>query len=447
MHLHFSKNFKPLFFFAALLFSSLVCIGQRNGYEITIAYKQPSAENIYLSYYNGTYSKDYVEDSAKLIDPSKPIIFKSKSKINGSIYQLRIGNSKNKIDIAVENGDSLSFELAATDVFTLSSKNSKVNTLFLEYQKSNTSLQRKEEIHAITFSKYPASVAALFYKIEFKKNILKTTKETSKEKIHSEFLTGLYMADTRLPFLPNYYSLLYQYTQILPLTPKNYKLSVANIMKGVPLKIANYPLNLKWVFSNLAFNKTNYLDSLYSFFYEEYIKGKQIKHLSDADKKLFEKKYFLEKQLPNGSKIPEFILRTEADSLLTLASLYEKHALTYMVFFDPECSHCKELMPKLNKLIINLKSQKLDIESVAVLNYDDLLAWKIFIKENKLQNWKNVRADEASKNYKDVFQCYTNPMGFLINQKGQIEDKTTDLKRLEMLIKEMADPKPEKSKK
>ena len=117
------------------------------------------------------------------------------------------------------------------------------------------------------------------------------------------------------------------------------------------------------------------------------------------------------------------------DSLNKPLQLYDvKSPFTVVVFWDPTCSHCKEVVPKVDS-IYEAKWKKEGVEVYAVKTEGTKEEWLKFIKDHHLDGWKHVYPapgkDEAEiaagrPGYKQLYDVYQTPMLYLLDKDKRI---------------------------
>ncbi len=124
-------------------------------------------------------------------------------------------------------------------------------------------------------------------------------------------------------------------------------------------------------------------------------------------------------------------------------SLYDVNADFIVVsFWDPNCGHCKEEMPRIDSLYkANWKDKNVKI--YAVMTEGDTTAWKKYIADHQLDYWTNVYQSlemmmEEKKmqmaSYKQLYDITQTPTLYLLDkEKRIIAKKLTPLQLNEML--------------
>jgi thiol-disulfide isomerase/thioredoxin len=128
-------------------------------------------------------------------------------------------------------------------------------------------------------------------------------------------------------------------------------------------------------------------------------------------------------------------------------------AYTIVFFWDPECDHCRETMPKL-KLLYDKKFKSRGIEVVAVAGAagDDFEEWKKFIRENEL-SFINIGMTRSvfqqmiaghepllaytnleSLNYSETWDIALTPLIFVLDKDKRIIYKKLSIVQLEEVM-------------
>ncbi len=132
----------------------------------------------------------------------------------------------------------------------------------------------------------------------------------------------------------------------------------------------------------------------------------------------------------------------ELDMLDTLGkktTLYGiKAPFTFIMFWDPNCGHCKETVPRVDS-IYRARWKGLGVKLVGV-NVDEgaNAAWKTFIKENKLIDWAHIyqpkaKRDEEAKNgvanFRQLYDVFKTPTLYLLDEQKRIIGKMLSIEQ------------------
>lgn len=107
---------------------------------------------------------------------------------------------------------------------------------------------------------------------------------------------------------------------------------------------------------------------------------------------------------------------------------------TLLIFFEADCSHCREVMPHFYEVYKKFASKGL--KGVLVNNNntpEGKIEWCDYINNNKMYDFVNCWSPYSNK-YKDLYNIVSTPTVYLLN-KGVIELKNIDSKTLDEYLK------------
>jgi thiol-disulfide isomerase/thioredoxin len=90
---------------------------------------------------------------------------------------------------------------------------------------------------------------------------------------------------------------------------------------------------------------------------------------------------------------------------------------TILIFWEPDCGHCKEVVPKLK--VYYDKEKGSGIEVFAVCTTADKVKWTKFIEDNKL-TWINGWDPERKSNFDYYYNVQTTPMIYILDRNKKI---------------------------
>jgi thiol-disulfide isomerase/thioredoxin len=144
------------------------------------------------------------------------------------------------------------------------------------------------------------------------------------------------------------------------------------------------------------------------------------------------------------------LLDTTGKSWKRLSDL--KTDYTILIFWDPECGHCKKEIPKFVEVFDKYKEKSVSVYSVSS---DHNAKWKKFIKDNKMENFVNVGVpadvyqkdqkpaheyvrqgftDYVSLNYRNHFDIYSTPKIFLLDKNKKIIAKQIEAEQMDKIL-------------
>jgi thiol-disulfide isomerase/thioredoxin len=132
-----------------------------------------------------------------------------------------------------------------------------------------------------------------------------------------------------------------------------------------------------------------------------------------------------------GMKPPNMIMQ---DTSLQLVSMYNIEAdFLLLLFWDPECGHCRKEIPIL-KEFYDANKVKYKFEIFAVCADTSLVKWKLAIKEMNM-TWINVDGPRtATGDYHDSYDVISTPVLYLLNRKKEIIAKRLAADKIGLVI-------------
>src|SRR5690606_11695891 len=121
-------------------------------------------------------------------------------------------------------------------------------------------------------------------------------------------------------------------------------------------------------------------------------------------------------------------------SAVPLADFVSSHKLSMLMFWAPDCSHCKEAMPEIKRIYDDFKAKGFGIYAMSIR--DDKPKWEQVIAEKQI-TWTNVLMKHEDGKIDDASGYFvTNtPTFVLIDKNGKIVRRYIGLGKLEEEIK------------
>lgn len=132
------------------------------------------------------------------------------------------------------------------------------------------------------------------------------------------------------------------------------------------------------------------------------------------------------------------------DTLNKGSSLYNlKAPFTFIVFWDPNCSHCKTIIPQIDS-IYEASWKKLGVKVYAVNTEEGTqAAWKNFIKEHHLDGWAHVYQTKAVReaeiaahqpSFRQLYDVFQTPTLYLLDNEKRIIAKKLSIAQFNDVI-------------
>lgn len=462
------------FFNTILLFFILlpsIYAGSEDGYTIKFKIKGVHDTTCMIANYygNGTYVKDTLK-----VDATGHFVFKANPDLPKGIY-IVVVTDKQYFEFIVNNDKKFAMETDLKDLVKyMSIKDSPENSLFYEYMTYN----RKQYEEVMKLEKLADkcknnkdSLAMLSKSVDSINKIIIQYKLDLVEKNPNSFVSTFINAmkepevPSEIPNLPNgkkdsayayrYYKEHYwdgtSFTDDRLLrTPvfhnklKRYydKVVIQNpdtLIKESDILIEKARPNpemfkyLVWFTTNhfetseiMGFDKVfvHVVDTYYATGQTPWVNKTILENLINKANKI--------RPLLIGSKAPNMIMQ---DTSLQLISMYGVNAeYLILLFWDPDCGHCEQEMPKLKEFYDKNKTE-LGVEIFAVCSDTSLVKMKNSIKKKGV-NWINVDGPRSlTGNYHDQYDIVTTPVIYLLDRQKIIIAKQLRTDQIEQFLR------------
>lgn len=476
------------FFALSLLFIvSASAIAQKKGYSIDVRIGRLKDTVCHLAYHYG--DKQYIKDTA-VVNAKGQMTFTGSENLPGGIYMV-VMPSKNYFEFLItESGDEMekkpvfqtySMETDSSDLIgQMKFKNSSQNDLFYNYLrfvaergKKNTEIMSsldstssasdsaaaKEKLVVLDkevleyrdkfIEEQPDAFLTKVFRAmkdpvvpDFKKDDGTADQEKQYYYFKAHLLDGIDFSDDRMVRTPIFHSKIKQYFEKFTMqTPDSviggadYLIGKAKADKELFKYTTFYVTYTVEVSQIMCMEKAfvHLVDKYYSNGQAFWLNEKQLKRLTEKAEK--------QRNILCGMAAPNMAAKDMAGNTVYLQNL-SKAEYMILVFWDPNCGHCKKEIPKLKTFYDEFRqkngSQKLEV--VAVCIEENKEALEKFINEHKL-NWINVL---DSYNHRLYFDVTSTPQVYLLNKKREITAKKLGVEQLgdlmERLLKSGANP-------
>lgn len=373
---------------------------------------------------------------------------KNTKPVFGGIYYLYFPATKQKISFIAENKDTIKLSIEGADYLKGAMINGTENKLFLQYQLLEKSLAHFDSTYAkeqLAGKKFGQIQKAAFFKIKtdsltaFRAAALKQLKPTDVLYIHFDALNKLDASvpnkkniearnnfirqfDLNIPklfFTPNIRPILVEYFSYYPLQADSIVKGVDTIMSRVMCTNKAYSFVFDYISKLLKNREIQNNTEGYAYFIRKYIKEGKCAFLDPKQKEAF----LQELEQIQSQKLKDtcfnMLLPDSAGSNQNLHQFAKKFNYTVIVFFDPNCDHCKTEVPKMDSTIALLEQQLLvKIGKYAVCNAPGSSKndWIDFINKYKLaNNYSHVLLGNDLP-IRKAYDAFSNPLFYLIDR-------------------------------
>ena len=239
-----------------------------------------------------------------------------------------------------------------------------------------------------------------------------------------------------MPKLKNYYEQVLSQNPDTLIKDLDYKLLLARSNNEM------YKFLLNWFTDQYISPKYMGQDAVFVHLYQKYHSQGMSKWLSKYQDSIITRRAFMLMSNLVGEKAANLEM---VDTAGKPKNLYDVNAdFTVVVFWDPNCGHCKEEIPRIDSFYRAFWKAK-NVKIYAVLNDGENLkpAWLDFIREKKLTEWANVYQTKAMADlevtqqrpsFKQLYDVYVTPTIYLLDKNKQIAAKKLSIEQLNDFI-------------
>lgn len=476
---------------SVFIFLSFAATAQ-TGYSITASFKPFTKGYLYLGHHFG--AKKMLVDSA-LINNKGLAVFKGKEKLPGGIYLIVNPQKSTYYEVLMDDKQIFTVSGDTADlVNSIKITGSFENKIFLNYQKS--SAQKFKQIQKLNsqLSKAKSKKDSLAIQSQIKEvnktnqlyraNIIKkhpntlmaalfnTLKEPvtpeylQKPKTHKDSADAYYFykshywddvsfADARLLRTPFFESKLERYMQqVIVQDPDSVKNEVDWMVLYSRANKEMFKYFVTKFTGDYFYPKIMGQDAVFLLLFQKYYLPGAVDWFSEQQIKEINNRGYSLMANQLGDLAANLRLLDTADKERTLYSVTAP--FTVVCFWDPDCSHCREEIPKLDSMY-KAKWKNMGIALYSVLmdslrvdnksSWDKLGAikskWRDFIAQHNIGDWINVyqtpqmRADDYAAKIpspRQLYDVYQTPTLYLLDKDKKIIAKKLDLYQINELI-------------
>lgn len=446
------------------------------GYKIDLTLKPLKNQWVYLySYYGKSFQ---LHDSAMLSEAGK-LSFKGSKKLPGGIYLIVNQNRARLFDFLMDEAQHFSIVADTTNLDKVVITGSKDNDIYNAY--TQFLLEKAPQIHALESSlktltgadstaaankmlalneevknyrtkviqANPESLLARFFAVmknpEFPAVPIVDGKPDSTYPfrfVKSHYWDDVDFADSSLLRTPFFEKKLDDYYKYYVSPEPDSIISDVNYMLLASRESEEMFHYLLGKFTDKYINpEIMGQDKVFIFLFNNFFSKGDTSWLNEKQREyVFNRAYFL-----MANQIGE----AGANMLLTSLSekpqsLYDvKAPYTFVVFWDPNCGHCKETLPVIDS-IYKAKWKAMGVQIFAVnIDNKSLKEWKTYIKDHHIEDWVHVYETNAQReavlksgqpNFRQLYDVYQTPTLFLLDKDKRIIAKKLDVEKFDQVL-------------
>ena len=427
----------------------------QEGHNIKFEINNYSDSIAFLAYRYG--DKNMLQDTV-VVPKGGKFTFEGSNKLAGGIYALVNARKQWLFDVLIDDDQSFTVYADTVNYVTsLKFKGSAQNTRFLEYRdfisgkgRENSEIGSKmkslppdsEEYKLLNekrmkindevlkmqqgiIDEMPGSLLAYILKAQQEVPVPEEVKKDQQKHYQyykEHFWDNIDFTDDRVVRTPIYDSKLKQYMrQLVPQHPDSVIVDVDRMFKLIGDNKEFYKFTFVYFYQKYNSSKVMCIDKVFVHLALKYYTKKKAFWATDKQLKSIRERAMTLAPVTCGEIAPNMRLKDLDNNWHELHTFDAEY--TVLLFWDPNCGHCKKDIPALRSKIDSLKA--FGAEVFAITTQQDEPDWREFIDKHDLI-WLNVTdnpKDQFLNNFRDVYDVYSTPKIFLLDRNKVIRGK------------------------
>ena len=418
-------------------------------YDIRIDIENYKNDTLLIGYYH--WDKQYIKDT--LIRSSKHgFRFKGKDELNAGLYLVIMRPDNKYVQIVVDREDQkfdvrFDFERPFE---TLNFSGSDGNVLFHDYvvflgemRKRAEAVQASEDTGEAELRRIDSLVRARQDEImnQHSESMTALTIRTNDEIVVPEFdeagreadkLRYRYylehyfdhtdLSDNRLLYTSFLYSRIDRYiNKVVAQMPDSINNALDRILSTPNIDEEIFKVILVHYINQFANSKFVGMDAVYVHLVENYYANGRASWIDEESLAKMLSDAASLKPLLIGKVAPDITVYKRDGTSFRLHDL--KSEYTLLVFWAPDCGHCKKEMPKLKSLYPGLKASGMEVVAICSKLMDDEASCWTYLDENDLDDWINVSDRFLRSKFKQKYNVKSTPQIYILDANKVILTK------------------------
>lgn len=455
---------------------SLISISAFSQYKISVIAPQYKQGIAYLTYHMG---KNLNLQDSGVVNNKGQVVFSGSKKLPGGIYSIVFPGKAFTSDFFVDKAQQIKISLADTlkpqDIVI---EGSPENVLFEKYQKfiatKGPDIQRARQNFmtaktAADSVKFEKEFNVLNNEIsEYRNSIIKNNPEsmmaalllamkespyptkvavTRQDSIDnynfykSHYWDGITFMDDRIVrtpfFIPKFER---YYRDVMPQSSDSiikdidYKLLLARSAPEL------YKFMLNWFTDEYINPKYMGQDAIFVHLFNKYHSKGLTPWLNEKQMEIITRRAYMQMANLIGEPASNLMLLDSTGKVRELYSL--KSPYTVVIFWDPNCGHCKEELPRIDS-VYRANWKKKGVKIYAVLTENHIPEWVNYIKKHDLGEWTHVYQSEEmaeaekksnAASYRQLYDVTQTPTVYLLDADKRIIGKKLTWEQINDLL-------------
>jgi len=233
-------------------------------------------------------------------------------------------------------------------------------------------------------------------------------------------------SDPRILYAPIFFEKIDLYfTRIIPLNTCTIKKEINWLLKESKVSLPVYQFIVQYLLDNYSPSRGYRYWPVFTFLVQDVLLTDDITWLSNERLQALEKEAKgIENLLPDNTA-PDLLLETWKGKKLSLHELLAENIILY--FWDPWCTHCKEITSYLKKLDSEYPPEELKIYAVYTGLSKSL--WKEYAEREKL-NWVHVYDPLMNSNYTRKYRLDATPLLYYLDENKHVKGRFENIQDL-----------------
>jgi len=133
-----------------------------------------------------------------------------------------------------------------------------------------------------------------------------------------------------------------------------------------------------------------------------------------------------------GKLAPDMLLEDKDGKKLSLHEFESKY--TILLFWAPDCGHCKKSMPDIINFYNDFKDKGVEILGICTKFYKDAESCWDFVEEKEINIWLNTMDPYHQSRYKILYNINSTPQIFILDKDKNILVKRIGSEQLEEVM-------------